>query len=115
MNVLSIIWRYKQLKAMKPEERKKVVPRVVMFGGKAASGAHADRQEQCKQALNGVHGEHLFFCCHWIAVVSCSADKHRQKSHAALAVLLLSKLSRHDVSMILFLATCMSAFALCSL
>jgi starch phosphorylase len=37
MNVLSIIWRYKQLKAMKPEERKKVVPRVVMFGGKAAS------------------------------------------------------------------------------
>jgi hypothetical protein len=38
MNVLSIIQRYKELKAMKPEERKKVVPRVCMFGGKAASG-----------------------------------------------------------------------------
>uniref|UniRef100_A0A383VH92 Alpha-1,4 glucan phosphorylase n=1 Tax=Tetradesmus obliquus TaxID=3088 RepID=A0A383VH92_TETOB len=37
MNVLSIIWRYKQLKKMTPEERKKVVPRVCMFGGKAAS------------------------------------------------------------------------------
>jgi starch phosphorylase len=38
MNVLSIIQRYKELKAMTPEERKKVVPRVCMFGGKAASG-----------------------------------------------------------------------------
>jgi starch phosphorylase len=37
MNVLSIIQRYKELKAMTPEERKKVVPRVCMFGGKAAS------------------------------------------------------------------------------
>jgi starch phosphorylase len=40
MNVLSIIQRYKEIKAMTPEERKKVVPRVCMFGGKAASGAH---------------------------------------------------------------------------
>ena len=40
MNVLSIIQRYKELKAMKPEERKKVVPRVCMFGGKAASGGN---------------------------------------------------------------------------
>jgi uncharacterized membrane protein YqjE len=39
MNVLSIIHRYKQLKKMTPEERKKVVPRVCMIGGKAASGA----------------------------------------------------------------------------
>lgn len=38
MNVLSIIQRYKEIKAMTPEERKKVVPRVCMFGGKAASG-----------------------------------------------------------------------------
>lgn len=38
MNVLSIIWRYKQLKKMTPEERKKAVPRVCMIGGKAASG-----------------------------------------------------------------------------
>lgn len=41
MNVLSIIQRYKELKAMTPEERKKVVPRVCMFGGKAASGTHS--------------------------------------------------------------------------
>lgn len=38
MNVLSIIWRWKQLKAMTPAERKKVVPRVCVIGGKAASG-----------------------------------------------------------------------------
>jgi hypothetical protein len=37
MNVLSIIWRYKQLKKMTPEERKKQVPRVCVIGGKAAS------------------------------------------------------------------------------
>jgi glucan phosphorylase len=41
MNVLSIIQRYKDLKAMTPAERKKAVPRVCMFGGKAASGAVA--------------------------------------------------------------------------
>jgi starch phosphorylase len=38
MNVLSIIWRYKQLKKMTPEQRKQAVPRVCMIGGKAASG-----------------------------------------------------------------------------
>ncbi|MEW5319329.1 MAG: hypothetical protein WDW38_010488 [Sanguina aurantia] len=37
MNVLSIIWRYKQLKAMTPEQRKNAVPRVCLIGGKAAS------------------------------------------------------------------------------
>jgi hypothetical protein len=37
MNVLSIIWRYKQLKKMTPEERRKQVPRVCVIGGKAAS------------------------------------------------------------------------------
>lgn len=37
MNVLSIIWRYKQLKKMTPEQRKSVVPRVCIIGGKAAS------------------------------------------------------------------------------
>ena len=39
LNVLSVIWRYKQLKKMSPEERKKATPRVVAIGGKAASGA----------------------------------------------------------------------------
>ena len=38
MNVLSVIWRYKQLKKMTPAERAKTVPRVVAIGGKAASG-----------------------------------------------------------------------------
>ncbi|KAG2490821.1 hypothetical protein HYH03_010742 [Edaphochlamys debaryana] len=37
LNVLSIIWRYKQLKKMTPEQRKKAVPRVCLIGGKAAS------------------------------------------------------------------------------
>ncbi|GLC52978.1 Transcription factor [Pleodorina starrii] len=37
LNVLSIIWRYKQLKKMSPEERRKAVPRVCVIGGKAAS------------------------------------------------------------------------------
>ncbi|GBF88239.1 starch phosphorylase [Raphidocelis subcapitata] len=37
LNVLSVIWRYKTLKKMTPEQRKKVVPRVVAIGGKAAS------------------------------------------------------------------------------
>uniref|UniRef100_A0A7R9VNV1 Alpha-1,4 glucan phosphorylase n=1 Tax=Chlamydomonas euryale TaxID=1486919 RepID=A0A7R9VNV1_9CHLO len=37
LNLLSIIWRYKQLKKMSPEERKKATPRVCIIGGKAAS------------------------------------------------------------------------------
>jgi hypothetical protein len=43
LNVLSVIHRYKALKKMSPEERKKVVPRVVAIGGKAASGEGASR------------------------------------------------------------------------
>jgi starch phosphorylase len=30
-----VVYRYKKIKEMSPEERKKVVPRVVMLGGKA--------------------------------------------------------------------------------
>lgn len=37
LHLLSVIWRYKQLKKMSPEERKKQVKRVVIVGGKAAS------------------------------------------------------------------------------
>mmetsp|Transcript_9136 Transcript_9136/g.24625 ORF Transcript_9136/g.24625 Transcript_9136/m.24625 type:complete len:866 (-) Transcript_9136:323-2920(-) len=37
LNVFSIIHRYKELKAMTPEQRKQAVPRVCIFGGKAAS------------------------------------------------------------------------------
>mmetsp|Transcript_21955 Transcript_21955/g.37564 ORF Transcript_21955/g.37564 Transcript_21955/m.37564 type:complete len:868 (-) Transcript_21955:290-2893(-) len=37
MNVLSVIYRYKQLKAMTPAQRKQAVPRVVLLAGKAAS------------------------------------------------------------------------------
>lgn len=38
MNILYVIYRYLTIKAMTPEERLKVVPRTVMFGGKAAPG-----------------------------------------------------------------------------
>jgi starch phosphorylase len=38
LNVLSIIHRYGQLKAMSPEQRKAAVPRVCIIGGKAAPG-----------------------------------------------------------------------------
>lgn len=34
LNILSIIYRYKQLKAMSPAERKAAVPRVCVIGGK---------------------------------------------------------------------------------
>lgn len=37
LNILSIIYRYHEIKNASPEERKKFVPRVTLFGGKAAS------------------------------------------------------------------------------
>lgn len=38
MNILYVIYRYISIKAMTPEERLNVVPRSVMFSGKAAPG-----------------------------------------------------------------------------
>lgn len=38
MNILGTIYRYLVLKKMTPAERKKVVPRVSIFAGKAAPG-----------------------------------------------------------------------------
>lgn len=38
MNILYVIHRYLSIKTMPAEERKKVVPRTIMFGGKAAPG-----------------------------------------------------------------------------
>jgi starch phosphorylase len=38
MNVFGVIYRYLTIKAMTPEERKNVTPRVVLFAGKAAPG-----------------------------------------------------------------------------
>ncbi|KAF7546409.1 hypothetical protein G7Z17_g8455 [Cylindrodendrum hubeiense] len=38
LNIFGVIHRYLTLKAMKPEERKKQLPRVSIFGGKAAPG-----------------------------------------------------------------------------
>ncbi|KAG8852598.1 Non-essential glycogen phosphorylase [Tulasnella sp. 330] len=38
MNILGVVHRYLTIKALSPAERKKVVPRVVLFGGKAAPG-----------------------------------------------------------------------------
>ena len=37
LNAISLIWRYHTIKSLSPEERKTVVPRVVLMGGKAAS------------------------------------------------------------------------------
>ena len=37
LNILSIIYRYHEIKSASPEERKNFVPRVTLFGGKAAS------------------------------------------------------------------------------
>lgn len=38
LNVLSIIWRYDQIRKMSPEQKKNVVPRICVIGGKAAPG-----------------------------------------------------------------------------
>ncbi|OCK99740.1 glycosyltransferase family 35 protein [Cenococcum geophilum 1.58] len=38
LNIFGVIHRYLAIKAMSPEERKKLVPRVSIFGGKAAPG-----------------------------------------------------------------------------
>ncbi|KAH8804783.1 glycosyltransferase family 35 protein [Xylogone sp. PMI_703] len=38
MNIFGVIHRYLSIKAMTPEERKKLTPRVSIFGGKAAPG-----------------------------------------------------------------------------
>ncbi|KAI9865853.1 MAG: Non-essential glycogen phosphorylase [Vezdaea acicularis] len=38
LNIFGVIHRYLNIKAMTPEERKKLVPRVSIFGGKAAPG-----------------------------------------------------------------------------
>ncbi|NXD32194.1 PHS1 phosphorylase, partial [Spelaeornis formosus] len=38
LNILGVIFRYLALKKLKPEERKRVVPRLSVFGGKAAPG-----------------------------------------------------------------------------
>jgi glycogen phosphorylase len=40
MNILYVIYRYLTLKEMTAEEREQVVPRVIIFGGKAAPGYH---------------------------------------------------------------------------
>ncbi len=37
LNLLSVAWRYHQIKAATPQERSKFVPRVVLIGGKARS------------------------------------------------------------------------------
>jgi starch phosphorylase len=38
LNVLGVIYRYRWIKCMSPAERARVVPRTVIFGGKAAPG-----------------------------------------------------------------------------
>lgn len=44
LNIMGVIYRYKKIKEMSPEQRKRVVPRTVMIGGKAfATYAQAKR------------------------------------------------------------------------
>lgn len=38
MNILYIIYRYLRIRDATPEEKKKMLPRSVLFGGKAAPG-----------------------------------------------------------------------------
>lgn len=38
LNMFGIIWRYDQIKKMTPDQKKEVVPRVCVIGGKAAPG-----------------------------------------------------------------------------
>lgn len=40
MNILYVIYRYLTIKELSPEKRKEVVPRTVMFAGKAAPAYH---------------------------------------------------------------------------
>ena len=44
MNILYVIWRYLWIKDMPAEERKNVVPRTVMFSGKAAPAYHVAKK-----------------------------------------------------------------------
>lgn len=47
LNIFGVIHRYLQLKAMSPEERKKAVPRVSIFGGKSAPGYYMAKSIIC--------------------------------------------------------------------
>lgn len=44
LNIMSVIYRYRTIKHMSASEKKKVVPRVVIFGGKAAPGYYIAKQ-----------------------------------------------------------------------
>jgi len=52
MNILGVVHRYLTIKALSPEDRKKVVPRVVLFGGKAAPGYYMAKL--CIRLINNV-------------------------------------------------------------
>lgn len=52
MNIFGVIHRYLDLKAMSPEERKKQVQRVSIFGGKAAPGYWMVCSFQCISKRN---------------------------------------------------------------
>jgi len=52
MNILYVIHRYLTLKDMTPKERKQVVPRVIIYGGKAAPGYH--NAKAIIKLINGV-------------------------------------------------------------
>ena len=52
MNILYCIYRYRWIKGMTEEERKNIVPRVVIFGGKAAPSYH--RAKNVIKLINNV-------------------------------------------------------------
>lgn len=52
LNILGIIYRYLRLKEMTPAERKKMVPRVSIFGGKAAPGYWMVRLKPSNNIMN---------------------------------------------------------------
>ena len=52
LDVLYCIYRYQWIKGLSPEERKSVVPRVVIFGGKAAPSYH--RAKNIIKLINNV-------------------------------------------------------------
>eukprot|EP00887_Chlorella_sp_A99_P002343 scaffold10.g2343.t1 len=53
LNAISLIWRYHSIKQLSPEERKKVVPRVVLLGGKAASAYYMAKKARGRQLGGG--------------------------------------------------------------
>jgi len=88
LNLLSVAWRYHQIKAASPAERQKFVPRVVMIGGKAGPAPpRPDRALQLSFTLCG--GLQALLCCApWLSAAGragrCALLLRAAGPHAAL-------------------------------